>query len=70
MDELLTKIECITGFHTFETTANNQMTFYGTSDMLSEFKTLAADNFPTGTLFICIDNGLSQFYSRFKNAWF
>lgn len=68
--DLKAQIEKETGFVSYESSVNNQLTFYGTSDKLAEFKALAADKFATGTIAYCLDDGSSTMYSQFKNAWY
>lgn len=71
--ELMTlkaSIETDTGFVCYEDSSNNQLTFYGTSDKLAAFKTLAANKFKTGTVVYVIDTGDSYMYSAFKNTWY
>lgn len=63
-------IEKETGFVCYEDSSNNQITFFGTSDKLADFKALAADKFKTATIVYCLDTGDSQMYSKYKNAWY
>ena len=68
--ELKAQIEKETGFKSYEDSANNQLTFYGTSDKLAAFKTLAADKLATGTVVYCMDDGSNAMYSAYKKQWF
>lgn len=68
--DLKAQIEKETGFVSYESSVNNQLTFYGTSDKLTAFKTLAADKLRTGTVVYCLDDGSSIMYSQFKNTWY
>lgn len=72
MEALLKQIETETGFVCYETAnmVKPQYTFYGTSDKLTAFKTLAAEKLATGTIVYIIDTGDSYMYSAFKKTWY
>lgn len=73
-NELLKQIEEETGFHSYEASINygvkGQLMFYGTSDKFNDFKTLAGNNFATGTIVYLLDTGDSYMYSKFKDTWY
>ncbi len=69
-DKLKNEVEKATGFACYETSPGSQLTFFGTSDKLSEFKELVSNKLPTGTIVYTMDDGESTMYSQFKNAWY
>lgn len=68
--ELKNQIEEETGFVCYEVQPGDQTTFFGTSDMFNDLKTLVANKFNTGTIAFCMDNGAKYMYSKFKNTWY
>lgn len=63
-------IETQTGFACYEGQPGDQPVFYGTSDMLDDFKTLAGNNMDTGTIVYCMDTSDKYMYSKFKQEWY
>ena len=70
MLELKKQIEEETGFVCYEVQPGDQVTWFGTSDQLSAFKTLVANKLNTGTIVFCMDTGDKAMYSRFKDMWY
>ena len=68
--ELKNQIEEQTGFVCYEVQPGDQTTFFGTSDMFNDFKTLVANKFNTGTIAYLMDNGAKYMYSKFKDTWY
>lgn len=68
--ELKNQIEEETGFVCYEVQPGDQTTFFGTSDMFNDLKTLVANKFNTGTIAYLMDNGGKYMYSKFKNTWY
>lgn len=62
-------IEEKTGFVCYET-PSQQQTWFGTSDMLDEFKKLAEPYLNTGTMVYLIDTGSYIMRSKYKQTWY
>ncbi len=70
MLELKKQIEEETGFVCYEVQPGDQTTFFGTSDMFNDFKTIVGNLFNTGTIAFLMDNGAKYMYSKYKNTWY
>ena len=68
--QLKKQIETETGFTCYEVQPGDQTTFFGTSDMFQDFKTLVADKFNTGTIAFCMDTHDKYMYSKYKDQWY
>lgn len=75
MNELTILLETIyelTGFKCYEPTqsSNAQLTFYGISANLPNFKTLVAGKLETGTIVYCMDTAESTMYYKGTDTWY
>ena len=68
--ELKSQIEEETGFVCYEVMPGDQTTFFGTSDMFDDLKTLVGDKFNTGTIAYLMDDGAKYMYSKYKDTWY
>lgn len=69
-DALMERVARETGFVCYETQPGNQLVFYGTSDMLADFKSLVGNILPTGTVVYTMDDEEVIIFSRYKEAWY